>query len=59
MNNIEERHPTKIYISNSCPVGSGGMSIHGRAWRYHTPRQLQGRVSNNTLEYLTDHNNMG
>eukprot|EP00957_Ditylum_brightwellii_P166773 12694441-Ditylum_brightwellii.AAC.1 len=30
------------------------MSIHGRAWRHHIPRQLQGRVSNNILEYLAE-----
>eukprot|EP00957_Ditylum_brightwellii_P162963 12409380-Ditylum_brightwellii.AAC.1 len=54
MNNIVERCQTKVYISDSCPVDLGGMSIHGRAWIYHIPMKLQGRVLNSTLKYLAE-----
>ena len=52
INNIVYRRPTHIRWDDSCPVGIGGVSIKGSAYRYHLPRHLQGRVSNNALEFL-------
>ena len=52
MNNIIDRRPTNIYILDSCPLGLVSMSIHGQAWRYHIPIQLQGIIPNNNLEYI-------
>ena len=46
--------PTKINISDSCPLVLGGISIHGWYCRYHIPRTLQGRNSNNILEYIAE-----
>ena len=52
INNIVFRQPTHLRWDDSCPIGIGGLSITGRAYRYHIPRHLQGRVSNNGLEFL-------
>ena len=52
INNIIYRRPTHIRWDDSCPIGIGGVSISGAAYRYHLPRHLQGRVSNNALEFL-------
>ena len=52
INNVVYRRPTHIRWDDSCPVGIGGISISGKAYRYHLPRHLQGRVSNNALEFL-------
>ena len=54
MNNIIERCPTNIYISDSCPLVLGVISIHGRTWRYHVSRPLKGIISNNILEYIAE-----
>ena len=54
MNNIVERLPTNIYISDSFPVSLGGMLIHERDWRYHIPRPPKGRISNNNREYIAE-----
>ena len=52
INNIVFRRPTHIRWDDSCPIGIGGVSLTGRAYRYNLPRHLQGRVSNNALEFL-------
>ena len=52
INNIVYRRPTHIRWDDSCPIGIGGVSVKGLAYRYHLPRPLQGRVSNNALEFL-------
>ena len=52
INNIVYRRPTHIRWDDSCPIGIGGVSTNGRAYRYNIPRHLQGRVSNNALEFL-------
>ena len=52
INNIIYRRPTHIRWDDSCPIGIGGVSTNGRAYRYMIPRHLQGRVSNNALEFL-------
>ena len=52
INNIVYRRPTHIRWDDSCPIGIGGISLSGRAYRYHLPRSIQGRVSNNALEFL-------
>ena len=52
INNIIYRQPTHIRWDDSCPIGIGGVSLLGRAYRFHIPRELQGRVSNNALEFL-------
>ena len=52
INNIIFRRPSHIRWDDSCPIGIGGVSITGRAYRYNLPRHLQGRVSNNALEFL-------
>ena len=52
INNIVYRRPTHIRWDDSCPIGIGGISTNGRAYRYNLPRHLQGRVSNNALEFL-------
>ena len=52
INNLIYRRPSHIRWDDSCPIGIGGVSITGRAYRYNLPRHLQGRVSNNALEFL-------
>ena len=52
INNIIYRQPNHIRWDDSCPIGIGGVSMSGLAYRYHIPRYLQGRVSNNALEFL-------
>ena len=52
INNIIYRQPDHIRWDDSCPIGIGGVSMSGLAYRYHIPRDLQGRVSNNALEFL-------
>ena len=52
INNIIYRRPSHIRWDDSCPIGIGGISCTGVAYRYHLPRHLQGRVSNNALEFL-------
>jgi hypothetical protein len=52
MNLIAYRAPTRVYCSDSCPVGLGGYSNEGWAWRWRIPPELRFRASNNLLEYL-------
>ena len=52
INNLVYRKPTHLRWDDSCPIGIGGVSITGTAYRYNLPRHLQGRVSNNALEFL-------
>ena len=50
--NVLYRRPTHIRWDNSCPIGIGGVALTGKAYCYNLPRHLQGRVSNNALEFL-------
>ena len=52
MNMIVYRKPTHAYRSDSCPMGLGGYSHEGWAWRYYLPSHLQFRASNNLLEHI-------
>jgi len=55
LNLLVHRKPTKIGVSDSCPVGLGGFSLSGRAWRVRVPRGTRirrGSVANNVLEFL-------
>ena len=52
INNVVYYKPDHIRWDDSWPIGIRGVSISGRAYRYHIPRHLQGRISNNTLEFL-------
>ena len=55
INNVIERHPDVITISDSCPYGMGGFCVqYGWAWRFRIPDELVGRASNNLLEYLAE-----
>ena len=33
--------PTKVYKSDSCPVGLGGYSSNGFAWKFYIPLWLK------------------
>ena len=50
--NIVYRRPTHIRWDDRCPIGIVGVALTGKAYCYNLPRQLQGRVSNNALEFL-------
>ena len=52
INLIAYRKPTHIYRSDSRPAGLGGYSHEGFAWRFYTPRELQGIASDNILELI-------
>jgi len=52
MNMIAYQKPTHAYRSDSCPMGLGGYSHQGWAWRYYLPPHLQFRASNNLLEHI-------
>ena len=52
INNILYRRPTHIRWDDSCPIGIGGVDLTGKEYCYNLPRHLQGRVSNNALEFL-------
>ena len=52
MNLLVYRKPTKVYRSDSRPVGLGGYSSGGFAWRFYIPLWLKFRASNNLLEHL-------
>ncbi len=52
LNTITFRQPTHIYRSVLCPVGLGGYSHEGWAWRYYLPPELQFHASNNLLKHL-------
>lgn len=43
---------THIHWEDSCPIGIGGASSTGRVYMYTIPIHLQGKKSNNTLEFL-------
>jgi hypothetical protein len=55
LNLLVHRKPTRLGASDSCPVGLGGYSFSGRAWRVRIPmgsRLRQGGKANNVLEFL-------
>ena len=52
MNMIVYRKPIHCYRSDSCPMGHGGRSHSGCAWKYYLPSHLQFRASNNLLEHI-------
>ena len=52
MNMVVYRKPTHVYRSDSCPMGLGGYSHEGWAWRFYLPPHLQFRASNNLLEHI-------
>ena len=51
-NLIAYRRPTHVYRSDSCPIGLGGYSHEGWAWRFYIPLFLRYRASNNLLEHI-------
>ena len=44
--------PTHVYRSDSCPMGLGGYTHLGWAWRFRIPPHLLFRASNNLLEHM-------
>jgi hypothetical protein len=44
--------PDRINYSDSCPVGLGGYSNQGSAWRFRIPDDLLFCASNNLLMFL-------
>ena len=52
MNNLVFRLPKRCYRSDSCPMGLGGYSDEGFAWRFYLPSELLFRASNNLLEHI-------
>jgi hypothetical protein len=55
LNLLVHRKPTLMGASDSCPVGLGGYSFSGRAWRIRIPRGCkirEGSAANNVLEFL-------
>ena len=55
INNILERKPDHILVSDSCPHSLGGLSItKGWAWRLQITEELLGKVTNNFLEWLAE-----
>ena len=52
MNNLVFRLPNRCYRSDSCPMGLGGYSDEGFAWRFYLPEWLLFRASNNLLEHI-------
>eukprot|EP00956_Cyclotella_meneghiniana_P017221 scaffold27841_cov34-Cyclotella_meneghiniana.AAC.7 len=53
MNNLVFCLPNRCYRSDSCPIGLGGYSDEGFAWRFYLPEWLLFRASNNLLEHIT------
>jgi hypothetical protein len=49
---IVYRKPIYAYRSDSCPMGLGGYSHEGWAWRFYLPSHLQFRASNNLFEHI-------
>ena len=52
MNLLAFWSPDRINYLDSCPVGLGGYSDQGFAWRFTIPDNLLFRASNNLLEFL-------
>ena len=52
MNLVAYLKPSHVYRSDSCPIGMGGYSARGWAWRWYLPKELLFRASNNLLEHL-------
>ena len=52
LNLITFRKPTHAYRSDSCPIGLGGYSHQGWAWRFYIPLELRFRATNNLLEHI-------
>jgi hypothetical protein len=52
LNILVLRIPTHLYRCDACFHGIGGYSSQGRAWRFITPLDLQGRASINLLEFI-------
>ena len=55
LNLIIDRMPTRMAWSDSCPVGIGGYTLGGRAWRIMIPKEFPfwgDDIANNLLEFL-------
>jgi hypothetical protein len=52
MNSLAYCLPERVYRSDSCPHGLGGMSDEGFAWRWMIPEHLRFRAPNNVLEHI-------
>ena len=55
LNGIVFRHPTRLTLSDSCPLGLGGFTSEGRAWRLKVnpaSRTSSSCQANNVLEFL-------
>jgi hypothetical protein len=55
LNGLTMRNPTILSISDSCPLGLGGFTSNGRAWRLKVSSDsfIYGKsISNNILEFL-------
>lgn len=52
INNTIYRQPTHIQWDDSCSIRICGVSLLGITYIFHTPHNLQGRVSNNALNFL-------
>ena len=53
INNLVERSPDHIFLSDACEHGIGGFSYtRGWAWRYEIPADLLNRATINFLEWL-------
>ena len=54
MNLLTYRLPNWVHRGDSCPIGMGGYTHRGDAWRWYIPKELQNRASNNLLEHLAN-----
>ena len=55
LNGIVLRHPTRMTFSDSCPLGLGGFTSEGQAWRlkvHPASRTASSCQANNVLEFL-------
>jgi hypothetical protein len=52
MNLISFRCPTHIYRSNSCPLGLGGYSFEGFAWRLELQEQYRFHASYKLCKFI-------
>jgi hypothetical protein len=54
LNLLTYRTPNKIYWSDACEYGIGGISIDGKAWRWIIPENLRNRAHINLLEFMAE-----
>ena len=54
MNLLTYREPTRIYLTDSYKIGTGGFSSKGRAWRWQIPKEYWVRAHINLLDFCAE-----